>query len=445
MTTAPYDNPDREELKRIVSSGSDTEDKSEEIQAIIDRMPVRFAHRVFLIVSLFSATIITLSCIIRYPDTVDGEITVSSQHAPVRMVANANGRLLLFKTDRSRLKTGETIAYIENAARYEDVILLDSLLRQPPTDDIIFPDTIILGEISSAYNNFMLSRQQYLLHEQSLLFETRRESIRLQIQSDSIVLGNIAAELALKAQSLDLLRQQLKKDSAIYEVKAITETQLQERLAAFLTANEAYQALLIDEATIKARIRAAEIEWRTSAIEEKETRHKLTSEMNSRTNELKNSIAAWKERYVFTSPMYGVLEYLGFWKNDMYLENGKEVFSVIPAKQDIFGEVIIPTTGSGNIKTGQSVNVKLNNFPYDEYGMLNGTVTSISTITHKSPVQNGYANCYLVRVDFPEGTVTNYGKTLDLNFETTGIAEIITREKKLIQRLFDNLKTQTVK
>jgi hypothetical protein len=49
----------------------------------------------------------------------------------------------------------------------------------------------------------------------------------------------------------------------------------------------------------------------------------------------------------------------------------------------------------------------------------------------------------LVIVSFPDGTVTNYGQPLVLDFETKGIVEIVTKPKRLIERLFDNLKTKT--
>ena len=52
---------------------------------------------------------------------------------------------------------------------------------------------------------------------------------------------------------------------------------------------------------------------------------------------------------------------------------------------------------------------------------------------------------YLVTIRFPDGTVTNYGKRLDIKFEAKGIVDVITKKKRLIERLFDNLKSKTVK
>lgn len=46
----------------------------------------------------------------------------------------------------------------------------------------------------------------------------------------------------------------------------------------------------------------------------------------------------------------------------------------------------------------------------------------------------------MIMVDFPKQLKTNYGTVLDFKFEAKGTAEIITNDRQLIQRLFDNLK-----
>lgn len=47
---------------------------------------------------------------------------------------------------------------------------------------------------------------------------------------------------------------------------------------------------------------------------------------------------------------------------------------------------------------------------------------------------------YLVLVQFNEGLKTNYGEYIKTDKATSGTAKIITKDRRLIQRLFDNLK-----
>ena len=69
-------------------------------------------------------------------------------------------------------------------------------------------------------------------------------------------------------------------------------------------------------------------------------------------------------------------------------------------------------------------------------------VKSVSRSPNKIKTQNGDMDTYLVIISFPDGTLTNFGKILPLDFETKGTVEIITKRKRLIERLFDNLKSK---
>ena len=52
----------------------------------------------------------------------------------------------------------------------------------------------------------------------------------------------------------------------------------------------------------------------------------------------------------------------------------------------------------------------------------------------------GEIETYLVNVDLPEELKTNYGSKLDFKYEIKGSGEIITKDRKLIERLFDNMR-----
>ena len=87
---------------------------------------------------------------------------------------------------------------------------------------------------------------------------------------------------------------------------------------------------------------------------------------------------------------------------------------------------------SGKIKSGQRVNIKVNGYPYMEYGTLQGIIRTISMV----PNENNYA----IEVDLTDGLKTNTGKILDFTGELTGLAEIITDDRSLFDRILSPLK-----
>ena len=96
------------------------------------------------------------------------------------------------------------------------------------------------------------------------------------------------------------------------------------------------------------------------------------------------------------------------------------------------GKAQLPIERSGKVKTGQRVIIRFNNFPDQEFGIVNGIVNSISLV----PLENFYQ----VDIGLPDGLRTNYGKTLPVTHEMKASAEIITEDLRLIERFFMPLK-----
>lgn len=418
--------------------------KSEEVQAIIDRMPTYWVKYVALSVGALMGIIILLGFLIQYPDTVDGQISVTATTAPVHLVANANGRICLLQSNKNKLKKGSVISYIESGANYKHILLVDSLLNvaNPAGEDYPLPDTLILGEVSSSYNSFLLSHQQYKRLLASDLYATMRLNLQQQITWDEAVIDNLNREVKLKNEVLNKSRKRLSKDSILFIMKGISEQEFEQQQAMLLSLQEAQLNMESSRLMKHSEVSRNKMDIQRILLEETENKEKTFSEYITRKNELTNAINLWKERYLQYSPIEGELEYLGFWRNNSFVQSGQELFTVIPDKNDLVGEVMIPSHGAGKVKLGQTANVKISNYPYDEYGLLKGAVTSISRIGNKIKTQEGTGEAYLILVSFPEGTVTNFGKVLPLDFETKGTVEIITKRKRLIERLFDNLKSK---
>lgn len=419
--------------------------KSEEVQVIIDRMPTHWAKWMVACISILIGIIILLSFLIQYPDTVDGQISVTATTAPVRLVANNNGRIKLLQKDKTTLRKGSVISYLESGANYKHILWVDSMLNtlNYSIDKIIplLPDTLLLGEVSSAYNTFILSQLQYKRLLTSNIYAMMQQKLQQQIQSDKAVIVNLKDELELKKRVLHNSLNQLKKDSILLSAKGISELEYQQHYASYLSLQESHLNLQSSQLIKQSEVSRNQLEIQRILLEETETKEKGYGDFITRKNELSNAINLWKERYMQYTPIAGELEYLGFWRDNSFVQAGQELFSVIPNKNNVLGEVIIPSFGAGKVKVGQTVNIKINNYPYNEYGLLRGKIKSISRLTNKIQTQNGTSDAYLVIVSFPDGMITNFGITLPLDFESKGTAEIITKRKRLIERLFDNLKS----
>ena len=71
----------------------------------------------------------------------------------------------------------------------------------------------------------------------------------------------------------------------------------------------------------------------------------------------------------------------------------------------------------------------MNNFSYQQYGMVIGRVKGISL----SPNDNG---SYILYFSLPNGLRTSYNKRLEFNQKLLGTAEIITEDLSVADRIF---------
>jgi hypothetical protein len=79
------------------------------------------------------------------------------------------------------------------------------------------------------------------------------------------------------------------------------------------------------------------------------------------------------------------------------------------------------------IKIGQRVNLKFVSYPYLEYGIIKGVVGKIAVV----PTGDSYE----VEINLPNQLVSTYGKNLEFQQELKGSAEIITEERRLLDRI----------
>nr|MBP7472846.1 HlyD family efflux transporter periplasmic adaptor subunit [Prevotella sp.] len=421
--------------------------RSEEVQDIIDRMPTHWAAWVTAIVAVLMTVVIVMGFIIEFPDTVNGQISITSAKAPVRLVSVTAGRVHLLAANRKKVKKGSVIAYIDNGANYHDILRIDEVLRTPlqPNTALYLPESLLLGDLSTDYNNFSLSYEQYDLLRRSEIYTNMRKALGQQIMADSKVALNLGHELTLKDQMLKTTRERMIKDSILKSNGALSEEDFHSQRANYLSQEEAGVSLKSSHLSKISEMNKNRIEMARIDLEENETLRKAYLDLEAKRNVLLNSMRQWKEHFLLVAPISGELEYLGFWREDVFIQSAQEMFTILPERNKPFGEVYIPLLGAGKVKVGQLANIKLADFPYDEYGLIKGRVKSISKLTNKRSTSEGTTETYLVVVSFPNGLTTNYGKQLKLNFESKGSIEIITKQKRLIERLFDNLKSKTVK
>ena len=145
------------------------------------------------------------------------------------------------------------------------------------------------------------------------------------------------------------------------------------------------------------------------------------------------SIHSWEMAYCLMAPAEGKVQLLLQEAPNQYLSSGNIFARIVPKEGESWmGRALLPLQRSGKVKVGQRVIVRFTNFPDQEFGIVNGRLSSVSLV----PSEDNY----MIEIVFPDGLITNYGKSLPVFYEMKATAEIVTDDSRLIERFFLPLK-----
>lgn len=163
-------------------------------------------------------------------------------------------------------------------------------------------------------------------------------------------------------------------------------------------------------------------------IQRIEQQQKLGLAVEQAKEQLLTQVSKWKDAYVFIANSSGSLAYIGFLENQQFIEANKHIFSIIPEQGKLIARAELPIRGSGKVKVGQLANIRLENYPFEQFGLLHGKISSISLIPGEGK--------YWVTIELPDQLLTNQKKSLSFKHQLTGSTEIITEDLRLLDRFF---------
>jgi hypothetical protein len=426
-----------------------TDKRTEEVRDIIDRMPHRTGKIVTILVCSLTVLMLFFGWLIEYPETVSGPVSITSRQAPVRLVSNISGKLHLLKNNWDTLRENEIIACMDNPAKLQEVLsvehflnvnIVDSLIHYPSIQNL--PKVTALGELNQVYYTFRNAMEKWGQYYSAKPYDKKKASYVSQLHSQIQLLDYNRKQMDTKTRSLKIAGKNIHRDSLLFHSTAIAELDLDRSSISYLGLLESTQAMNKEDASYQLQMNDTRHKLQLLQVEKQDAELQLKMNVIAGYNDLANSIRQWKLKYLFIAPFEGTLENLNFWHENDFIPAGTETFSVLPADNPLLGQVYLPSHGAGKVVVGQKVIIKLDNYPYMEYGSVDGKVRSISMLTNQTDAisrQNNIRN-YLITVDLPHRLTTNYGATLDFRYEIKGMADIITKPRKLLERLFDNLK-----
>ena len=419
--------------------------RSEEVQEVMGRVSPWILRWGITVLFCVVTALLIGSYLFKYPDTIQAEITLSMDDPPAYVQARIAGRVeKFFVKNGAKVKKGTALGIIQNAACTEDILLLKDKIQKwagaeysLTSGKVLFADLRLqLGECQAAYGSFLTALTDYIRFNDQKYYQRNILSGEERLQQQQEYLFFAQQQYRMQEKEQVLAHKLYERDSLLHSRNAMIAAEFEQSGRDYLQSQQSREASKMSLTQIAIQIGQDKenlLDIYRQATEE-EQRHAI--ELKNAAEQLLTGLTSWEQQYLLAAPVAGKVTLMGIWSNNQYVESGATVFVVAP-RGDFrpVGRALLPLQGSGKVKSGQRVIIRLDNYPDQEFGYINGVVQSVSPL----PDADGK---YVVDVWLPEGMKTNYGKELPVVREMKGSADVVTEDMRLIERLFMPLKKE---
>ncbi len=395
------------------------------------------------ITMIFVGIVILLgvSWLIKYPDIIPARVVLTTEQPPIRVYSKINGKIdfLKVKNDEN-VKAGQLLAILENPADWKDVLTLDSFLNEissAKSTELIrnlkIPRGLKLGILQNRYAEFSKQFDEYNFFLQNNLTNARIANLNEQnVQLKALINAkNRQKETLEKVVNLSL--KELDRNKKLKKIGAISDTELEASEAYYLQQQQSLDELDNDIIAKKIQIEKNQL----LILEAKQQNNEGTSSglfsIQEDVQRMKSEVDSWKQTFLITAPIEGTASLIRFWSPQQFIRENEELITIIPTGNSgkIIGRALLPLERSGKVKPSMRASIRLDGYPYQEFGSIEVIVKDISDVPHE--------NTYQIELEVPRTLKTTYNKTIPFRQEMQGTANIITEDRRILERIFDKI------
>lgn len=418
---------------------------SEEAQEILGKIPSWTIRWGITVIFLIFLAIILGCCFIKFPEKVNGTITITTANSPIAIVSKSSGNIgKIFVKNNDTVQQGDMLGVIHSNADYKDMLRVESRLQT--MSDTTLEKTVFagwlykkynLGEIQSEWASFSSACEKYRDYIKRAVTDKKKKLIREQIDKQKTYYAQMKLQADILSKELEYEKKSYRRDSSLYAKQVVSETEYEESARKLLQARNSVASFESQMTTTELSILQNEQQIIELSMQQDDETLSLRQDIESSRERLTALIENWKLTYLMTASIDGTVSFVRKWDEGQFINAGEQLLTIVPhSGLKAIGIVKVAQDRFGKIRTGQKVNVRLNGYPYMEYGMLTGKVGYISSVPEDATEQYETPQ-YTAEIIFPDGMKTTYGKELRLIQKMNGTAEIITKDRSLIMRFLD--------
>ena len=415
-------------------------DWSDSVQSVLDQPPARLTQYLISAGLLFSGIFVAWACIGQIQEVSHAQGQLAPQGETYKIQPVISG-----KVDSLAIRESELVSKGQVLLSLDSDLLEDEVRR---LEQAIVAAEQELSQVRSLVDK---TEQESIARAQIAVANTQSTLATLQQAEESIVtnrtmLLSLNSDMEAHQERFNRL-QELEVQGAISkEYLFSVEQAVRDKQRAILQ-NEGEKEQML------AQINKAEAELSQKQAEEAQMKlvsQQSLQELRIQEQQLQANIADFHTQLSqaktnlshshIQASTNGIISALAVSNIGEFVQPGQVLAEITPSDVPLVLSAVVPHQEAGLLEVGMETNVKMDAFPYQDYGTLSGKVISISP--DAKAFGEGISG-YQVNISLDEDFVTHEGRTVKLQIGQTASAEIVVRRRRIIEILLDPIRQIT--
>ena len=411
--------------------------------ALLSQRPPWLVRWGILLFACIVGLLLAATWFIRYPDRVSASGTLMATNMPQDLVVRTDGRLQhLFYNDGDSVQQGRLLAVMQSTANYEHILALQQVTDSLQADLTAgnskaaigwhlrlksMAPVLNAGELQDDLQQVMAALQTFTQYLAQGYFLRKKEMLHTDLDHLAAQRKVLQKQLALTRQDMALAADNFAASDKLASQKVIAPVEYRNEQSKWV--NKQLQGPQLEATLISNQMQAHEKQKEIAQLDNDIAQQ--TELFIQALQQWRAQLAAWQQQYLIVSPGSGRLSLNGFLKQGTTLQRGEIAGSVVPANAGYYVAVTLPQYNFGKLRLGQQALLRFTAFPFEEFGAVEARLAYVKTL----PTDSGY----LGMLELSNRLVSDKGITLTYRHGLKAQAEIITDQRRLLERLLEGI------
>ncbi|MBS4698890.1 HlyD family secretion protein [Aeromonas media] len=294
------------------------------------------------------------------------------------------------------------------------------------------------------HKNLITTRIE-LIHKKidmaKLNFSRRKENIKNEIKFYTRALESIREIINASNEKKEISKENISRLEKLFKKKSVSKIQFQDGQLNFLDSFIINRQFLQQENELELKIFELNSKMKDLKITLDEIIITLQESLSTESQELITLEESWKRDVI--SPIDGYIGAVNI-SQGQSISHQQLLMTLVPNIKPLEATLYVTNKAIGFVKKGAAVKLKLDPFPYQKFGYIEGKIASISnTSIPASELKNSLSRepTYIVKVKLDKQKIDIYGESVDIKPSTTLNADISIDRRYIYEWILEPLLT----